>query len=108
MRDGPDVKIDRVLVSSYKSPITVTGVPPGVPVEKSWYQYLGDDGHQLERARTDNAFEFFTMGASLVPGASDLDNQSDFQHMKKVVEAHLHQPIKTFQGAYRESRFTVR
>lgn len=107
MRESPAVKISRVLVSSYKSPITVTGVPPGVPVEKSWYQFLGENGQKLDRPRNNNPFPFFTLGATLVPGTPDLESQSDFQTMKKIVEEHLHEPIKSFQGAYRESRFSV-
>lgn len=107
MRSGPAVKIDRVLVSSYKSPITVAGVPEGVPVEKSWYQFLAQDGRELDSPRKDNPFEFFTMGAALVPGSSNIEAQGNYKSMKKIVEEHLKEPLKSFQGAYREGRFSV-
>ncbi|MBS2003408.1 MAG: serine/threonine protein kinase [Cyanobacteria bacterium SZAS LIN-5] len=107
MRLNPAVKIDRVLVSSYKSPITVTGVPAGVSVEKSWYQFLGENGQELDSPRKNNPFEFFTMGAALVPGSTNIESQSNYKSMKKIVEEHLHESLKSFQGAYREGKFSV-
>ncbi|HEY9733213.1 MAG TPA: serine/threonine-protein kinase [Drouetiella sp.] len=107
MREGPAVKIAKVLVSSYKSPCTVSGVPNGVPVERSWYQFLDEEGRKLDSPRKDNPFECFSLGTALNPGTQDLEDQGDFQNMKKIVEGHLKEPIKSFQGAYREDRFTV-
>lgn len=105
-REGPAVKIDRVMVSSYRSPVTVTGVPPGVPVEKSWYNFLDENGAQIEKARK-NPFQFFVVGTALIPGSPNVETSGDFQTMKKIVEEHLHQSINSFQGAYHETQFDV-
>ncbi len=107
MRDGPAVKISRILVSSYFTPTTVTGVPSGVQVEKSWYPFLSEDGRKLDRPRTNNPFEVFSMGTSLNPGSQSVEGSDDFQNMKKIVETHLGEPVKSFQGAYSDDHFTV-
>jgi serine/threonine protein kinase len=107
MRESPAVTISKVLVSSYKSPCTVTGVPVSVPVERAWYPFLDENGRKLDAPRKDNPFKFFVLSTALVPGSPDIETQGDFQTMKKIVEEHLKEPVKSFQGAYRESRFTV-
>jgi hypothetical protein len=108
MREGPAVKISRIMVSSYLTPSTVTGVPSGVQVEKSWFPFLSEDGHKLDHPRKDNPFELFTLGTSLNPGSANIEDSDDFQNMKKIVESHLHESIKSFQGAYSDGLFTVR
>lgn len=107
MRDGPAVKISRIMVSSYFTPTTVTGVPAGVQVEKAWFPFLAEDGRKLDHPRT-NPFEVFSMGTSLNPGSESVEGSSDFQNMKKIVETHLGEPLKSFQGAYSDDHFTVR
>ncbi len=107
LRENQSVKIDRVLASSYFPPITVSGVPPGVPLETSWYQFFGEDGQKLAKARK-NPFQFFTLGASLMPNAANIEGTADFKNMKKIVESHLDQPIHSFQGAYQDGYFEVR
>ncbi|MBS1953045.1 MAG: serine/threonine protein kinase [Cyanobacteria bacterium SZAS-4] len=107
MRDGPAVKISRIMVSSYMTPTTVTGVPAGVQVEKSWFPFLSEDGRKLDHPRSDNPFEVFSMGTSLNPGSESVEGSSDFQNMKKIVETHLGEPLKSFQGAYSDDHFTV-
>lgn len=107
MRDGPAVRISRVMVSSYFSPTTVTGVPAGVQVDKAWFPFLSEDGRKLDHARSNNAFEVFSMGTSLNPGSESVEGSSDFQNMKKIVETHLGEPLKSFQGAYSDDHFTV-
>jgi serine/threonine protein kinase len=106
LRENQSVKIDRVLASSYFPPITVSGVPPGVPLETSWYQFFGEDGRKLARARQ-NPVEFFTLGASLMPHTPNIEGTSDYKNMKKIVEKHLGQPLHSFQGAYQEGYFEV-
>lgn len=108
MRDGPAVKISRIMVSSYLTPTTVTGVPAGVQVEKSWFPFLSEDGRKLDHPRTNNPFQVFSMGTSLNPGSESIEASSDFQDMKKIVESHLGEPLKSFQGAYSDDHFTVR
>ncbi|CAN5574594.1 hypothetical protein BH10CYA1_BH10CYA1_21870 [soil metagenome] len=108
MRDGPAVKISRIMVSSYFTPTTVIGVPSGVRVEKSWFPFLSEDGRKLDHARSNNPFQVFTLGTSLNPGSENIEGSDDFQTMKKIVETHLGEPLKSFQGAYSDDRFTVR
>ncbi|MBI2810257.1 MAG: protein kinase [Candidatus Melainabacteria bacterium] len=107
MRSGPAVKINRIMVSSFFAPTTVTGVPAGVTVDKAWHPGLSKDGQKLDKARTDNAFEVFTMPTSLSAGSQNVEASQEFQEMKRIVESHLHEPIKAFQGAYSDGQFTV-